>query len=297
MKINILLCVVISALKMLPTIFLNLFIIMITCRNRNDNITTRILLMNLVVVDLIMGSFTSPFATIEFTMIYHRKDPCFLTNISAPISFIFGATSFVTLAALAIDSFLLFCYPFRHEKLQNRAVIACVTTVIWITPLYPTINTAITKNMRSLDKFIMVTGTVIILVNIFCYGMIYRLIRRHRRQILAREERLGLTSQSKRNKNVVVCAIMLLISTTLCYLPIIILSSIGLVTKRSNKRLIGYLTYWAWTLASLNSLLNPILKFYRLASVRRDFKNFWNRRVLRGIVSVAETNAQECSPR
>ena len=292
MRINILLCVVISAINILPTVILNLLIIVITSRNQYENTTTRTLLINLVLVDLLMGSFAGPFRVVEFTMIYRGKDPCFLTTITAPISFTFGAISFLTLAALAIDSFMLFCYPFWHQTLQKRDVVAFVLTTIWMTPLYPMVNSAIVKSMKVVDIFIMVTGTIIIMVNVFCYGMIYRLIRRHRNQIRVSETRLGTSSRSKKNKNLIICAIMLLTAMIFCYLPIMILSNIRLVTKHSNKRLIGYFTYWAWTLTSLNSLLNPILKFYRLASIREAFKRFWATRVLRNDEGVLKTTTQ-----
>ena len=292
MRINILSCVVISALKIVPTILLNFMIILVTFRNRSDSITTRSLLINLVLVDLFMGSFTSPFTVIEFTMIYHGKDPCFLTRITATISFTFGAVSFLTLAALAIDSFLMFCHPFWHQHIQKRSVVVSILATIWMTPLYPMINSAVMKTMQDVDLFILVTGVVIICINIFCYGMIYRLIRRHRRQIRVSETRLGENSRSKKNKNLIICAIMLLVAMIFCYFPIIILSSLSLVTKRSNKKLIGYFTYWAWTFASINSLLNPILKFYRLASIRQAFKQFWATKVLRTTESTRKTNPE-----
>lgn len=260
-------------------------IILVTFPNKSDSTTTRALLLNLVLVDLIIGTIASPFMVVEFTMIYHGKDPCFLTRFTATISFAFGAVSFLTLAALAIDSFLLFCHPFWHQHIQKRSILVSVLATIWMTPLYPMINSAVMKTMQEVHIFILVTGTVIIFINIFCYGMIYRLIRRHRRQIRVSETRLGNHNQSKKNKNLVICAVMLLVATVFCYFPIIILSSLSLVTKRSNKKLIGFFTYWAWTLATINSLLNPILKFYRLASIRQAFKQFWATHVLRNTES------------
>ena len=294
MKINIMSCIVISALKVLPTVLLNFLIIVVTFRSKSDSTTTRSLLVNLVIVDLSIGSFTSPFAAVEFTMIYQGKDPCFLTRITATVSFILGAVSFLTLAALAIDSFLLFCYPFWHEKVQKKVVIGLILSTIWTIPLYPMIHSSVIKSMKETDIFIMITGTVIVAINIFCYSMIYRVIRRHRRQIRISEMRLGDSRQSSRNKSVVICAVTLLIATILCYFPITALSSLSLITNRSNKRLIGYFTYWAWTFASLNSLLNPILKFYRLASIRKAIRHFWIKRPFRSSED-GENNFHPCS--
>lgn len=296
MKANILSCVVLNFAKTLPTILLNLFIIAITCRKRSDNITTKTLLTNLVIVDLIMGTFTSPFAAAEFMLIYLHKDPCFLTTISAPLSFIFGAVSFVTLAALAIDSFVLFCHPFRHAKMQNKPTVICMLITVWLLPLYPTINAAANEDMRQLDQFVLVTGTLIIIINTFCYGMIYRLIRHHQRQIHGTEARFGINNHAHKNKGLVSCGIMLLIATIFCYFPMVMLSTFSLATNRSNKRLIGYFTYWAWTLAALNSLLNPILKFYRLTSIRRAFKEFWRRRNFRNCQNTKRIQVEESSP-
>lgn len=278
MRINILSCIVINIAKMFPTVLLNLFIIVITFRYRSDNITTKTLLMNLVIVDLLIGCFTNLFTAVELMLIYLGKDSCYLTEISMPISFTFGAVSFITLAVLAVDSFFLFCFPFKHEKMQSKTVVAGMLVSIWVISLYPIVASAVYRDMEEIDKFIISTGTVIVLINTFCYVMIYRLIQRHRRQIRVNEVGRATTDRQRQKHNsIVMCVIMVLVSTIFCYFPIIVLSCLSVATNRANQRFIGYFTYWAWTFASLNSLLNPILKFYRLAAIRKAFKELWTR--------------------
>lgn len=260
------------------TVLLNCFVLMILYQKQDDIITSKALSLNLVIADLFMGSFTSPFAATEFLMIYLKKDPCILANISAPISFTIGSVSFTTLATLAIDYYIKFWYPFKHQKLQKRAIVVPVIAIIWAMPLYPVLYSAINKDMTTLDKYILALGAITIIINIYCYSMIYRLISKHRRNIRADAQRLGIAAIQSKDTTVAFCGILLFISTFLCFLPITVLSGLSAATNRQNKRFIGYFTYWAWTLGALNSLINPILKFYRLASVRAALKDFWRRR-------------------
>ena len=278
MRINILSCVILNIVKTPFTILLNCFVLMILYQNQDDIITSKALSINLVIADLLMGSFTSPFAATEFMMIYLKKDPCILANISVPISFTIGSISFTTLAVLAMDYYIKFWYPFKHQKLQNRAIVIPVIAIIWVMPAYPVLYSAINKDMTTLDKYILVTGATIIIINVYCYIMIYRLIRKHRRSIRAEAHRLGINATQSKDTTVAFCGILLFISMCFCFLPITVLSGLSAATNRQNKRFIGYFTYWAWTLAALNSLINPILKFYRLASVRAALKDFWQKK-------------------
>ena len=278
MDINILVCIVINIVKTPPTIFLNLFIILTSDhRKMRTTTTTGCLLANLVIADLLMGCFASPFAAAEFLMIYLGKDPCFLSNFTTPVSLIIGVVSVITLAILAIDSYMLFCHPFKHQRLQCQTLIYTVLIAIWALPLYPTLESTFNEDMTTFDAFVVFLSALVFPVYGFCYGNIYKLIRRHKRQIREVTSNHRLSCTENRDKNSVICAAMLLTSTILCLCPVIVLSSLSAVTSRRNKRLIGYLTYWAWTLATLNSLINPIFKFYRLDNVRSAFKKFWKR--------------------
>ena len=140
MKINMIACVVINLILILPTVLLNSIILVIFLRNHEDSLTTNTLLTNLVIADLLMGCFNNPFTAAEFLMIYNHQDPCTLSSFSTPISFAIGIVAFTTLAALAIDGYTQICHPFTHQRLQKKCVVLGVVLFIWTLPVYPVLD-------------------------------------------------------------------------------------------------------------------------------------------------------------
>ena len=278
MKINVIACVVINLILILPTVLLNSIILVIFLRNQKDNLTTNILLTNLVIADLLMGCFNDPFTAAEFLMIYNHQDPCTLSSISTPISYAIGIVAFTTLAALAIDGYIQICHPFKHQRLQKKYMGLGVVLFIWALPVYPVLDMVFTKSMEVMDVFILLHGSCNMIINVYCYSAIYYVIRNHRKRIRDEVERLGISQTQRKDTSVALCGFILLLSMTLCFIPIIALSGLSTQTNREDKRLIGYLTYWTWTFVGLNSLFNPVLKFYRLSSVRNSLKKLWRRR-------------------
>ena len=278
MKINVLACVTMVSIAMLPTILLNGTILIILKQKRCENKTTNALLINLVMTDLLSGCFTNPFIIIEYLLVYNGEDPCKFSNITHPISIILASVSFTTLSTLAIDRYMQFCHPFKYEDLQTRAIVWPIIVLLWLMPAYPVLRAAITKDMAALDVYVIVIGVIVIIVNITCYSMMYHLVRKHRRQIHADAVRLGNNQTQTHDNRIALVVVLLFILTVICYLPMIVLSAVSAATSRKNKRLVGYLSYWAWMLAALNSTVNPILKFYRLESVRTAFREFWRQR-------------------
>lgn len=278
LKINIIACVLINLILIIPTILLNSIILVIFLRNHKDSLTTNALLTNLVIADLIMGCFNDPFTAAEFLMIYKQQDPCTLSSISTPISFAIGIVAFTTLAALAIDGYIQICHPFTHQRLQKKYMVWGVVLFIWALPVYPVLDLVLTKSMKVIDLFILLHGSCNMIINVYCYSAIYYVIRNHRKRIREEAERFGISQTQRKDTSIALCGFILLLSMTLCFIPIIILSGLSTQTKREDKRLIGYLTYWTWTFVGLNSLFNPVLKFYRLSSVRSALKKLWRKR-------------------
>eukprot|EP00112_Aurelia_sp_Birch-Aquarium-sp1_P007899 Seg1862.2 transcript_id=Seg1862.2/GoldUCD/mRNA.D3Y31 product="G-protein coupled receptor GRL101" protein_id=Seg1862.2/GoldUCD/D3Y31 len=278
MKINVLACVIMVSIALLPTILLNGTILIIFLQKRCENKTTNALLINLVMTDLLSGCFTNPFIILEYLLVYNGKDPCKFSHITHPTSIVLASVSFTTLSTLAIDRYMQFCHPFKYEDLQTRNVVWPIIVLLWLMPLYPVLRAAITKDMAVLDVYVMIIGVIVIIINSTCYSMMYHLVRKHRRQIHADAARLGNDQAQTPDNRIALVVVLLFILTFICYLPMVILSALSAATNRENKRLAGYLSYWAWMLAALNSTVNPILKFYRLESVRTAFTEFWKQR-------------------
>eukprot|EP00794_Sanderia_malayensis_P011101 gene11105-12270_t len=277
LTVNIKICVAICAALVIPTTLLNASILAILIRDRGEYTTSKSLRLSLVVADLAMGLFTQPSTTIVFYMILRRRPDCRLSDVTNPISFHLAIASFVTLTSLAVDRYVKFLHPFKYTWLAKKPVMSFMIAFAWLIPLWPVLTTATSNSMIVMDRFIAYFGAFLVLVNIFCNIRAAFLIRKQRKQIRHDQQRFNnntnnnqVVSHYKHEASLVVLAILLLISTVMCYLPVICLSAFAARTNRYEKGLVGYLTYWAWTIACVNPLMNPIVKIYRMTSLRKE---------------------------
>ena len=277
LKINLSLCILLNSIFVVPAILMNAIVLAILRKKLTEMSITTGLLINLAVADLTIACFSIPSNIFVLGMTIQGRYPCTFTAVSIPISFFLAIVSFTTLGFLTIDRYISFHYPLQHRRLPIKPVVWSAISVTWVLPLFPVVKTAVSQRMETMDQFIIWVGSILTCINVFCHMRIYLLVRKHRRRIAADQSRFNSTIVEKKETRLAILGALLVVSIILCYLPTICLSGLALAMGRAGRNTIGHLTYWAWTLALSNSFMNPIIKFFRLSSVRAAVIRFYTK--------------------
>lgn len=275
--------------SLLSTSFNALFLLTMI-RNRSLRKLPNYLLSCLSAVDLLTGILVMPAgAVIMIGRDYHVRY-CSVELYSTSFGYSLVLTSFSMVFVITLEQYLAILQPFYHQNHVTLRKLLAPVLIMW--PLFLTtcaIFTVVGGKMwlvyqNVLGCLVVVTYTVIV----YCYGKIYRVARRIRRQIMATSsaqrsqvnstsdkfritlsrERQQRRSQHRHNKTVKTTGIIIL-SITLCYIPV------GIYTIKRNlfhetalQRTILY--EWTQLIASWTVVTNPIVYYWRLRGVRKE---------------------------
>ncbi len=277
MKLSLLICILICCVLILPTLLLNGTILLLSSKDRGELTISKILLINLVVTDLLIGCFTLPSTAIKFSLLELGNPSCTLFLISNPISFYLAIVSFTTLTQLTIDRYIKFLHPYKHVELSCKSFKVSSVLFSWTMPLIPILTNTILEDARPIDYFVVYVGAVYVTIQLFGNFRVFFLIRKQRKEIKATEQRFSSPQSVKKETNLAILGLLLFTSTVLCHLPVICLAGLGTTSNRDDRRLRGSLAYWGWTIACCSPVMNPLVKFYRLSNLRAALVGYYRK--------------------
>ena len=216
-----------------------------------------IFLCSLVVSDLLVGYIIQPlYITNELT------ENFLLKQVSSIMSYSVCGVSIAAMTAISIDRFLALHY---HMITTQRAKL--ISVFLWF-------NTILTSFLALWSIYIFlicapVIIAILLIVSMYCYIRIYRIVLQHRFQIHAQQQAVASLdnnlSSNQESKNTALNTFIYYLAMILCYMPLFI-SLIALQIPN-----ISYSEAWKFTdtVAFMNSAVNPVLYCWRHRELRK----------------------------
>ena len=225
-------------------------------------------LCNLALSDVIVGLVVEPlFITVELLKLhgYPKGDNCRLQTAFITIGRLVGEVSFATVTLTSVDRFLAIHYPLRYDTIVTNSRAYFIVISCWVVCAFcSSLNHWSWKAYRCV---VVVFMAVFLGISTVIQIKIYRIVRRHRREIQAQEQAVHIThhfnlvqfTKSCVNTFLVYCVVLL------CYLPFFIVCILSSIDDKVIWPLVWKLVH---TAMFLNSALNPFLYCWRLPAIR-----------------------------
>ena len=254
------------------TILMNLLVIVTVVKRRDLQKLSNILLRSLALVDLLVGAVSMPLsATVDVLIL--RQMPvehiCDLDLANITVLYFLSILSLYHLTVIAWERNVAIRKGLQYQVLVSKSLLIKLSIFAWLvaafTDLPATILTVTVEDMEIIDMWMTIECTlmVICVIIIACYNILVYLGVRKRKK----NQIVPLTANQKmESKTAKICGLLTLVifSSFLPKLLISIFSEIFPAPLQSNSAF--RLTE---TLVQLNSLLTPLIYWYR----DRRFRN------------------------
>ena len=254
------------------TILMNLLVIVTVAKRRDLQKLSNILLRSLALVDLLVGAVSMPLsATVDVLIL--RQMPvehiCDLDLANISVIYFLSVLSLYHLTVIAWERNVAIRKGLQYQVLVSKSLLIKLSIFAWLaaafTDLPATILTVTVEDMEIIDMWMTIECTlmVICVIIIACYNILVYLGVRKRKK----NQIVPLTANQKmESKTAKICGLLTLVifSSFLPKLLISIFSEIFPAPLQSNSAF--RLTE---TLVQLNSLLTPLIYWYR----DRRFRN------------------------
>ena len=241
----------------------------------------RTLLLSLAVSDLSVGLLVHPLNIAILAMGLQQNtenDTAFSKTIKALriIPRILARASFFGVLVLAVDRFLAIHLHLRYQEfVTHKRVVAAVISIMvfssflssfpWWIPL---------RDRLTIDISI---GIVCLVINTILYCKIYSTVRRHRNQIQSLQVQQDEGQNHKMMANIArlvklaVGTFYIYLVFLLCYLPIFCLYIAEIISGPNITT--GHILHYSWTMALLNSSLNPLIYCWKMRHIQHSVIN------------------------
>ena len=249
------------------TIMLNIVTIYAIRRTSSLPITLKTLLLSLAVSDVGVGLLGQPLYVSLLVIWLQQNDPgCNTYRGFASVTVLVALASFFGVMAVSVDRFLAIHLHLRYEQLVTHKRVVAVVILIWVLSLF----------LSLVRLWVPINGLLAILLGVgffvtaVVYIRIYLAAQRHKNQIhVVQVQQATVNDEISNLTNIVKSAfgifyVFLLI--LVCYLPL----SIGITAYQISGPSIPIkkVVLFSWTLAFLNSSLNPVIYCWKMRHIR-----------------------------
>ena len=257
-----------NIILMIVSIIANSLVIAAVWKTPSLRYPSILFLCNLALSDVIVGLVVEPlFITVELLKLhgYPKGDNCRLQTAFFTIGRLVGEVSFATVTLTSVDRFLAIHYPLRYDTIVTNSRAYFIVISCWVVCAFCS-----SLNHWSWTVYscvVVVFMAVFLGISTVIQIKIYRIVRRHRREIQAQEQAVHIThhfnlvqfTKSCVNTFLVYCVVLL------CYLPFFIVCILSSIDDKVISPLVWKLVH---TAMFLNSALNPFLYCWRLPAIR-----------------------------
>ena len=257
-----------NIILMIVSIIANSLVIAAVWKTPSLRYPSILFLCNLALSDVIVGLVVEPlFITVELLKLhgYPKGDNCRLQTAFITIGRLVGEVSFATVTLTSVDRFLAIHYPLRYDTIVTNSRAYFIVILCWVVCAFCS-----SLNHWSWTAYrcvVVVFMAVFLGISTVIQIKIYRIVRRHRREIQAQEQAVHIThhfnlvqfTKSCVNTFLVYCVV------SLCYFPFFIVCILSSIEDKVISPLVWKLVH---TAMFLNSALNPFLYCWRLPAIR-----------------------------
>ena len=282
-RANLIAVTVINSVAAIPTIVLNLLIILAVAARRRLQTNSNILVAWLAGLDLSSGLVVRPiFIAQELKRIFSHPPYCTLEKASVIAIVGNGVTSLGIIVLISIDRYISIKYPLRYQTIVTKHRIKFGLVLVLSIGLLVTIQEVILavrdsgteiyfrySKVRDLMLAILVFLYICIVTYTYCY--IYSETRRQLKRLQSEQVSQEEAKRMKKENKAANTLTIILGALVLTYLPTVVF---GIVTAFSDNiiiepRVISILWSWITTFGLLGSLCNPIIFFWCIRKLRR----------------------------
>ena len=237
--------------------------------------TLKTLLLSLAVSDVGVGLLGQPLYISLLTKRLQQIVPnCSTYQIFYVTGNLFGTASFFGVVALSVDRFLAIHLHLRYQELVTHKRVVVMVISIWVLSAFiPFLILSVPSDAYSLINGI--SGVISFILITMVYVRVYLAVRRHRNRILVLQvQQIPQTGEEANFASIIksavgtfyVCLVFLL-----CYIPYLV----SVVATDINGPSIGLKRFclFSFTLAFLNSSLNPVIYCWKMRHIRHSFIN------------------------
>ena len=259
--------------------------IILVALNRDTSLhpPSKLLFRNLAFTDLCVSLVTQPLYILHYMIIaYERWDICPLTQkLSHITTYLLCGVSLMTVCAISVDRLLALLTGTRYRHVVTLTRVRISLLFLWIFCL----STSITLLLKSSARIYSVISAICIALGLgtstFCYAKIFVILRGHQKKISGNRDqgsnnnRFSVTRSSinlNQYRRSVSTALWINLTLIACYSPIALVLVLRSIPSISFSAFIVSFGA-APSLVYLNSLLNPILYYWRIKELRAEVKN------------------------
>ena len=256
----------------LPTLLLNMCIVISILRKSELHTPSFIVIINLALSDCLSGCTVHISYAIICIRFASGYDACPVAYIGTPLSYVCVITSFYTITLQTVERYLAIFFPYwYHEKVTAKCIsVAALST--WLPSIALVTYWMITEDNHIFHSIVGSLWVIFLFTTVICYVRIFCEVRRIEKDMMINQtascdDRKKIKSESK----VARATLTILVVVLTCYSPGICIHFYFALFRESPKpSSLGY--YWVWLLTTLNSFLNPLIACRQLTVLRRPVK-------------------------
>ena len=275
---GVVLCVV-SSLFALSAVLGNGIVMLVIWKTRELHSPSFALLFFLATSDFFVGLVGQPFfvAYKIAELLEYFNAYCNLRMIQFFCGWITSEASFITLSAISIDRLLALTLHLRYKNTitVRRVVMAMIT--VWL--LFST-GTILKFWVHNWITGAVTIAFVAILTTAFCTLKIFRIARKHERQI--KEQNQAMTQFQRTNvetvrscKTSAMTVLYVYVLMLTFYLPFLVVMALEMIHGNTWSVKLAY--EYATTIVFINSSVNPVIYCWRIEQIKHGIKIYSKR--------------------
>ena len=242
---------------------------------------SNILLALLALTDFVVGIAIQPAfiaLSINFFLNKTSSGACALQRFIRPVMSCLCDASLIHLAFISGERYLAMKHPFAHTTIVTEARLLIASALAWFQSVILHIPLAVDRTL-----FFPINNTFLglsIAFIVFCHVVVYYETRRHKQQIAAQQVSQEARKQFENNKKVLKLTTTIVAVLVLSYIPVVVSRNVLIRFRRQMSHAAAFLFYHlAFSMALLNSLINPIIYSIRVRQFRVAFTKLARRAV------------------
>ena len=259
-----------DTILILPTIILNILLIISLYRSPQLNKPCTKLLYSLAISDVLVGMVIEPaYLTKKIAELQHRFDIYCSTGMITYIGGLLTCVSFFNLTAIAVDRYLVVHSGTKYQTIVTNTRVTCLIITLWSIAGF-LLSAQVYTPRHLYFKLTALFMAACVVVASGCYIKCFVTLRRHKREV---NTLLSVNSTKQENTNVhryrksIYTMLYIFLIFNLCYLPYLCTAvSAGILGESAA-------IWGAESLSSViiyaNSLINPIVLFWRMKEIRK----------------------------